>query len=105
MDDKIHLGKNNYNFFIITINKIINNYELNSYLVGTPGSKRGYSGGPVFTYSGNLAGILLGGTGGLNANTTIQECLDASAEQKYARILGTSLILLRFNWGFILILF
>ncbi|KAF1757309.1 hypothetical protein GCK72_013764 [Caenorhabditis remanei] len=62
------------------------------HLVGTPGSKRGYSGAPVFNDSGRLAGLLLGGTSTLSVNTTIQECLDSSAEQKYARILGIGYI-------------
>ncbi|KAE9549619.1 hypothetical protein FO519_007160 [Halicephalobus sp. NKZ332] len=62
------------------------------HLIGTPGSKRGYSGAPVFSDSGKLVGLLLGGTAGLSVNTTIQECLDSSAEQKYARILPITLI-------------
>ncbi|CAB3404090.1 unnamed protein product [Caenorhabditis bovis] len=70
------------------------------HLVGTPGSKRGYSGAPVFNESGRLAGLLLGGTSGLSVNTTIQECLDSSGDQKYARILGIGIIILRHSQGY-----
>ena len=79
---------------------MINHHELNSCLAGTPDSKRGYYGGPVLDYYGYLAGIMLGSTSGLTVDTTIRECLDSSAEQKYARILGTSCIISRYNQGF-----
>ncbi|CAB3409333.1 unnamed protein product [Caenorhabditis bovis] len=69
------------------------------HLVGTPGPKQGYSSAPVFNESGRLAGLLLGGTTGLSVNTTIQECLVSSAEQKYARILGIGYIVDRHNQG------
>ncbi|EGT51743.1 hypothetical protein CAEBREN_02693 [Caenorhabditis brenneri] len=65
------------------------------HLVGTPGWKRGYSGAPVFNDSGRLAGLVLGGTSGFSLKTDIQECLDSSAEQKYARILGIGAIIQR----------
>uniref|UniRef100_A0A1I7ULG1 Peptidase S1 domain-containing protein n=1 Tax=Caenorhabditis tropicalis TaxID=1561998 RepID=A0A1I7ULG1_9PELO len=65
--------------------------EKKFFSAGTPGSKRGYSGAPVFNYFGDLTGILIGGT--------IRECLDSSAEQKYASILGINLIEFRFNQG------
>ncbi|EGT32058.1 hypothetical protein CAEBREN_15279 [Caenorhabditis brenneri] len=69
------------------------------HLVGTPGWKRGYSGAPFINDSGRLAGIVLGGTSGFSVNTTIQECLDSSAEQKYARILGIGAIIQRHSQG------
>ncbi|CAJ0568259.1 unnamed protein product, partial [Mesorhabditis spiculigera] len=69
------------------------------HLVGTASSKRGYSGAPVFNDSGRLAGLLLGGTSRLSVNPTIQECLDSSGEQKYARILGIGNIVLRHSQG------
>ncbi|CAI4229936.1 unnamed protein product [Auanema sp. JU1783] len=58
------------------------------HLVGTPGSRRGYSGAPVFDESGRMAGLLLGSTSSLGAQTTVEECLPSMNEQKYARILG-----------------
>ncbi|CAL2042688.1 unnamed protein product [Caenorhabditis brenneri] len=67
--------------------------------VGTPGPKRGYSCAPVFNDSGDLAGLLLGGTSGISDNRTIQECLDSSAEQKYARILAIDVINFRYSRG------
>ncbi|KAI6208559.1 hypothetical protein M3Y96_00128000 [Aphelenchoides besseyi] len=65
--------------------------------IGSPGSKRGYSGAPVLNVRGDLAGLLLGATTELNVNTTIQECLYSSAEQKYARILPISVAVGRYN--------
>ncbi|KAI6201469.1 hypothetical protein M3Y96_00845000 [Aphelenchoides besseyi] len=67
------------------------------HLIGSPGSKRGYSGAPVFNVRGDLAGLLLGATTELNVNTTIEECLYSSAEQKYARILPISVAISRYN--------
>lgn len=78
---------------------LIINYDKINFSVGSPGSKRGYSGAPVFNYFGYLTGILLGGTSGLNIDTTIRECLESSAEQKYARILGISVIIYCYNLG------
>ncbi|KAI6179711.1 hypothetical protein M3Y98_00639900 [Aphelenchoides besseyi] len=69
------------------------------HLIGSPGSKRGYSGAPVLNVRGDLAGLLLGATTELNVNTTIQECLYSSAEQKYARILPISVAVGRYNQG------
>ncbi|CAI4220990.1 unnamed protein product [Auanema sp. JU1783] len=65
----------------------------NVHLIGSPGSKRGYSGAPVFSTSGYLSGIVLGGTSGLHYETTFRECMESSAEQKYTRILGIPIII------------
>ncbi|CAJ0962347.1 unnamed protein product, partial [Mesorhabditis belari] len=65
----------------------------NIHLVGTPGSRLGYSGAPVFDDSGRLAGLLVGGpTARLDVNATIKECLDSSEKQKYAKILNIQAI-------------
>ncbi|CAI4229185.1 unnamed protein product [Auanema sp. JU1783] len=63
-----------------------------THTVGVPGSRRGYSGAPIINYSGCLTGILLGGSPDVHMDTTIGECLKSSAEQKYSRILGISII-------------
>lgn len=62
------------------------------HLIGFPGSRRGYSGAPIINSSGCLTGILLGGAPGVHIDTTTRECLESSAEQKYARILGISVV-------------
>lgn len=54
MSDYVYLGKDNYFRLILIVltNDLIATNKF--YLVGNPGSKRGYSGSPVFDSFGNL---------------------------------------------------
>lgn len=53
----------------------------------------------MFDHSGFLIGILLGGTDSVTLSTTLEEVHKLSEEQKYSRILGTTLIMARHRQG------
>uniref|UniRef100_A0A1I7TSJ5 Serine protease n=1 Tax=Caenorhabditis tropicalis TaxID=1561998 RepID=A0A1I7TSJ5_9PELO len=58
------------------------------HLIGSPGSRRGFSGAPVISLHGELIGIVLGAAHWLDLETTIKECLNSASEQKCSRIIG-----------------
>lgn len=68
-------------------------------LVGTPGSKRGYSGAPVLTRDSKLAAILLGSVTKLDFDSSMRECVHPALEQQSARILIMPNIYLRLKLG------